>query len=96
MAAFAPKSRIPAMFDGYWVEPDVGVYHRLEPYWLDFELIYIPHTRKWKWQMWADRGVEFFIHPTMQASPEAAFPEFFRQDRNGDPRGIVRIVKEHS
>ena len=27
--------------------------------------------------MWADYGVEFFIHPTMQASPEMGFPEFF-------------------
>ena len=93
--SFCTQKPDPGDVDGYWVEPDVGVYDRLEPYWLDFELIYLPQTRKWKWPMWADKGVEFFIHPAMQASPEAAFPEFFLQDRNGDPRGIVRIVKEH-
>jgi len=28
-------------------------------------------------RMWADYGVEFYIHPAMQASPENGFPEFF-------------------
>ena len=43
--------------------------------------------------MWADRGLEFFIHPAMQASPEMGFPEFFRQDRDGRPRGVIQVVK---
>ena len=43
--------------------------------------------------MWADHGVEFFIHPAMQASPEMGFPEFFRQDRDGQPRGVIQVVK---
>ena len=43
--------------------------------------------------MWADHGLEFFIHPAMQASPEMWFPEFFRQDRDGQPRGVIRVVK---
>jgi ribosome-binding protein aMBF1 (putative translation factor) len=59
------------------VEPDEGVYDRIDPYWIDFELILVPHVRRWKWRMSADHGVEFFIHPAMQASPEMGFPEFF-------------------
>ena len=43
--------------------------------------------------MWADHSVEFFIHPAMQASPEMGFPEFFRQDRDGQPRGVIQVVK---
>lgn len=43
--------------------------------------------------MWADHGVEFFIHPAMQASREMGFPEFFRKDRDGQPRGVIRVVK---
>jgi len=37
--------------------------------------------------MWADHGVEFFIHPAMLAKPVVGFPEFFRQDREGLPKG---------
>ena len=79
--------------DGYWVEPDEAIYDLIDPYWIDFELVLVPHLRKWKWKMWADHGVEFFIHPAMQASPELGFPEFFRQDRNGNPRGVIQVVK---
>ena len=43
--------------------------------------------------MWADYGVEFFIHPAMRASPEMGFPDFFRQDRNGQPRGVIKVIK---
>ena len=38
--------------DGYWVEPDPGVYDRIDQYWFDFELILVPHVRKWKPRMW--------------------------------------------
>jgi glyoxylase-like metal-dependent hydrolase (beta-lactamase superfamily II) len=79
--------------DGYWVEPDSGVYDRIDPYWIDFELAFVPHVRKWKWRMWAGYGVEFFIHPAMRASPETGFPEFFRQDRDGRRRGVIQVAK---
>ena len=69
------------------VEPDDGVYDRIDAYWIDFEMILVPQVRKWKWRMWADHGMEFFIHPAMQARPGLGFPEFFRQDRDGQPRG---------
>ena len=90
------KSQIPTIsndIDGYWVEPDPSVYDRIDPYWIDFELMFVPHLRKWKWRMWSELGVEFFIHPAMQAAPEVSFPEFFRQDRDGRSRGVIRIVR---
>ena len=79
--------------DGYWVEPDEGVYDRIDHYWVDFELVLVPLVRKWKLRMWSDYGVEFFIHPAMRATPEFGFPEFFRQDRDGQPRGVIQVVK---
>jgi len=91
--SFCTEKPDPGDVDGYWVEPDDGVYDRIDPYWIDFGLILIPQVRKWKWRMWADHGVEFFIHPVMQASPEMGFPEFFRQDRDGQPRGVIQVVK---
>ncbi len=81
--------------DGYWVKPDPEVYDRLDPYWIDFELFFVPQPRKWKWRIWADHGMEFFIHPAMDAAPDIGFPEFFRQDRDGHPRGIIHIVRDN-
>jgi hypothetical protein len=92
--SFCTSKRDPGDIDGYWVEPDADVYDRIEPYWIDFELVLVPHLRKWKWRMWADHGLEFFIHPAMAATPELGFPEFFRQDREGRARGLVRIVRD--
>jgi hypothetical protein len=41
----------------------------------------------------ADHGMEFFIHPAMRAKPTVGFPEFFRQDREGLPRGVIQVVR---
>jgi len=46
--------------------------------------------------MWADHGVEFFIHPVMQAGPAVGFPEFFRRDREGMARGVIQVVRSES
>lgn len=43
--------------------------------------------------MWAGHGVEFFIHPAMQATPEMDFPRFFRQARDGKPRGLIQVIR---
>ncbi len=91
--SFCTEKPDPGDIDGYWVEPDQGVYERLDPYLTDFELLFVTLVRKWKWRMWADHGLEFFIHPAMQARPEVGFPEFFRQDREGQPRGVIQVVK---
>lgn len=91
--SFCTEKPDPGDIDGYWIEPDDGVYDRIDPYWIDFELVPIPRLRKRKWRMWVDHGVEFFVHPMMQATPELGFPEFFRRDRDGHPRGIIQVVK---
>jgi hypothetical protein len=91
--SFCTEKANPGDVDGYWVEPDDDVYDRIDPYWIDFELLLVPRLRKWKWRMWAERGVEFFIHPAMRASPALGFPEFFRQDRDGRPRGVIQVVR---
>ena len=79
--------------DGYWVEPDLDVYDRLDPYWMDFTLVFVRTAGKWRWRMWADHGVEFFIHPAMQATEDEEFPKFFRHDRAGQPRGVIRVIR---
>ncbi len=91
--SFCTEKPDPGDIDGYWVEPDPGVYDRIDPYWVNFELTLVPHLRKWKPRMWIDHGVEFFIHPAMLATSEVDFPSFFRCDREGQPRGVIRIVK---
>jgi hypothetical protein len=94
--SFCTEKLDPSDVDGYWVEPDDGVYDRIDPYWIDFEMILVPQVRKWKWRMWADQGVEFFIHPAMRAKPTVGFPEFFREDREGQPRGVIQVVRSES
>jgi hypothetical protein len=75
------------------IAASIHVYERIDRYWIDFSLVLAPAVRKWKWRMWVDHGVEFFIHPAMQASPEESFPEFFRHDRVGRPRGLIRVIR---
>jgi hypothetical protein len=91
--SFCTEKPDPGDIDGYGVEPDPGVYDRIDPYWIDFEFVLVPHIRKWKSRMWADHGVEFFIHPAMQATAEIGFPQFFRRDRDGRPRGVIRVIE---
>ncbi|HWR52417.1 MAG TPA: hypothetical protein VN428_15000 [Bryobacteraceae bacterium] len=91
--SFCTEKPDPGDIDGYWVEPDAKVYERIDPYWIDFELVFVPHLRKWKWKMWADHGIEFFVHPVMQAGPGTGFPQYFRRGRDGRPRGVIRLVR---
>ena len=91
--SFCTEKPDPGDLDGYWVEPDPEVYERIDPYWIDFGLVLTQSVRKWKWRMWIDFGVEFFIHPAMQASSDEKFPDFFRHDRNGRPRAVIRVVR---
>ena len=91
--SFCTEKPDPGDIDGYWVEPDSEVYERIDPYWIDFTLVMVQPVRKWKWRMWADHGVEFFIHPAMQATVEEKFPQFFRHDREGQPRGVIQVIR---
>lgn len=90
---FCTEKPHPGDVDGYWVEPDLDVYSRVDPYWIDFKPVFVRTARKWRWRMWADHGVEFLIHPAMQATSEEGFPEFFRHDRAGQPRGVIRVLR---
>ena len=94
--SFCTEKPDPGDVDGYWVEPDPEVYERIQPYWIDFNLVFLPAVKQRKWRMWAEYGVEFFIHPLMLAGPGLYFPAFFRTDRNGRPRGVIRIVSNLS
>lgn len=89
--SFCSEKPDPGDIDGYWVEPDHDVYERLDPYWTDFNPIFAPNMRRFKCRMWVDHGLEFFIHPAMHASGDVGFPDFFRQDRDGRPRGVIQI-----
>jgi hypothetical protein len=91
--SFCMEKPDPGDVDGYWVEPDPDVYERVDPYWIDFTPVFVRTAGKWRWRMWADHGVEFFIHPAMQATEDEGFPEFFRQDRVGWPRGLIRVLR---
>jgi len=91
--SFCTEKPDPGDIDGYWVEPDSEVYERIDPYWIDLRPMLVQPVRKWKWRMWADHGVEFFIHPAMQATAEEKFPQFFRHDREGRPRGVIQVIR---
>jgi len=92
--SFCTEKPDPGDIDGYWLEPDPEVYDRIDPYWISPDLIFVPLLGKRRWRMWAEHGVEFFIHPAMQASPGMDFPTFFRQDRDGRPRGVIHVVRD--
>jgi hypothetical protein len=94
--SFCTEKPDPGDVDGCWVEPDHGVYGRVDPYWIDFEMVLVPQVRKWKWRMWADHGVEFFVHLAMRARPAVGIPKFFLQDREGRPRGVIQVVRYES
>ena len=91
--SFCTEKPDPGDVDGYWVEPDLDVYDRIDPYWIDFTLVFARAAGKWRWRMWVDHGVEFFIHPAMQATEDETFPEFFRHDRTGRARGVIRVIR---
>lgn len=90
--SFCTEKPDPGDIDGYWVEPDPEVYDRIDPYWIDFELVFVPLLKKQKNKMWAEHGVEFYIPPATQARPDEDFPSFFRHDRDGRPRGVIRAI----
>jgi hypothetical protein len=92
--SFCTDKPDPGDIDGYWVVPDEGVFERIDPYWTDFSPMFDQRTRIWGCRMRMDHGVEFFIHPAMQASGATGFPEFFRCDRHGRECGVIRVLRE--
>lgn len=75
--SFCTEKPDPGDVDGYWVEPDLDVYDRVDPYWIDFTPVFVRTAAKWRWRMWADHGVEFFIHPAMRPRRKNHFQSSF-------------------
>jgi hypothetical protein len=42
--SFCTEKPDPGDVDGYWVEPDDGVYDRIDSYWIDFQMVLVPHV----------------------------------------------------
>jgi hypothetical protein len=61
--SFCTEKPDPGDVDGYWVEPDDSVYDRIDPYWIDFEVILVPNVGKWKWRM-----LSFNVSPSRSQS----------------------------
>ena len=75
-AVSAPRNQIPAIWVATGLNQIWDVHDRIDPYWIDFTLVFVPTAGKWRWRMWADHGVEFFIHPAMQAPGQRFFGVF--------------------
>ena len=74
--SFCTEKPDPGDVDGYWVEPDDDVYDRIDPYWIDFEMILVPQVRKWKWRMWADPAWNFSSIPPCVRERRSGFRSF--------------------
>src|ERR1700734_896085 len=64
--SFCTDKADPGDVDGYWVEPDDGVYDRIDPYWIELEMILVPQMRKWKWRKWGGSRCRI-LHPSRHA-----------------------------
>lgn len=84
--SFCTEKLDPGDVDGYWVEPNDGVYGRIDPYWIEFEMILVPQIRKWKWRMWAGHGVEFFSIPPCAQNRRSGFRSFPARSRRAAER----------
>jgi hypothetical protein len=92
----------PGDVDGYRVEPDDdGVYDRIDPYWIDFEMILVTQIRKWKWRM--GRITAWSFHPSRHAGDRdgrvsGVFPagpgRCVRRRNSGNQVGIIMIKSD--
>jgi hypothetical protein len=87
--SFCTEKPDPGDVDGYWVEPDDGLYDRINPSWIDFEMVLIPQVRKWKWRMWPDHGVAFFRPSLYVGKPDGRVSRVF-------PTGSWRSAWRHN
>jgi hypothetical protein len=65
--SFFTEKPDPVNVDGYWVEPDLDVYDRVDPYWIDFAPVFVQAVGKWRWRMWASRCR--VLYPRTDAGP---------------------------
>lgn len=74
--SFCTEKLDPGDVDGYWVEPDDAVYDRIDPHWIDFEMILVLQVRQWKWRMWADHAWSFSSLPPYAQNRWSGFRSF--------------------
>jgi hypothetical protein len=92
--SFCAEKPDPSDVDGYWIEPD-GVYDRIERVGSIPRLFWF---RKFGNEV-ADvggprRGI---FHPSRYAGkPTVGFPDFFRQDRECLPKGVIQVIRSKS
>jgi hypothetical protein len=65
--SFCTEKPDPGDIDGNWVEPDPEVYDRIDPYWIEFELVFVPLLRKQKKQN-VGRTWRRILYPSGHAS----------------------------
>lgn len=84
--SFAEGKAEPNDIDGCWVaDPSVDRF-KIDPVLLDFS-----NERK---AMKDKYGVDFFLGNWVEEASGRPFVEFFQKDRNGDPKGIIKIKLE--
>jgi Family of unknown function (DUF6932) len=57
--SFCTEKPDPGDIDGYWVEPDEGVYDRIDPYWINFDSVLVANVRKWSGECGPTMGLSF-------------------------------------
>lgn len=78
MAVSAAKNQIPAMWMVTAWNQNLDVHERVDPYWIDVTPVFVRTAGK-------------FIQRCRP--PDEGFPEFFRHDRAGRPRGVIRVIR---
>lgn len=84
--SFVTAKDLPADIDGAWLAVSDVKVDRLDPVFLEFDPPRISMKRKY--------GVDFLIADARMADPDArggTVLAFFQKDRDGNPKGIVRI-----
>lgn len=86
--SFVTRKAHPKDIDGCWDADEQVREDRLDPVFLDFK-----DSRR---AMREKYGVDFFVSQTIEANSGVPFVQFFQQDRDGRPKGILLINLEGS
>ncbi|MFQ5443811.1 MAG: hypothetical protein ACE5EK_04245 [Nitrospinales bacterium] len=84
--SFVGDKKFPNDIDGCWLPNDSLKTDKIDPVLLDFI-----SGRK---EMKKKYGVDFFLANTIEGASGKPFLEFFQTDRDGKPKGIIKIKLE--
>lgn len=84
--SFAESKPRPEDIDGCWVPPPHLVSKKIDPVLLDFRNRRAAMKKKY--------GVDFFIANELESPKGKTFLEFFQKDRDGKPKGILKVKLE--